>query len=86
MGGIATDQTLLDAFFYDETDSWYQHNLDVGNVYNSGGNYYLMISASIKKAAGTDIVAKVGVSGGSKVVDVLGASYPFTWMSGFLVG
>ena len=86
LGGIATDQTLLDAFFYDETDSWYQHNLDVGNVYNSGGNYYLMISASIKKAAGTDIVAKVGVSGGSKVVDVLGASYPFTWMSGFLVG
>ena len=86
LAGIATDQTLLDAFFFDETDNWYQHNLDVGNVYNAGGNYYLMISASIKKAAGTDIIAQVQIANGSKVVDVLGASYPFTWMSGFLVG
>jgi len=86
LGGIASDQTIIDAFFHDETDNWYQHNLDVGNVGNVSGNYYLMISATIKKAAGTDVIVQVEVHNGSKVVDVLGAAYPFTWFSGFLVG
>ena len=86
LGGLATDQTFLDAFFYDETDNWYQHSLDVGNVFNAQGYYYMKLSASIKKAAGTDIVAQIQIANGSKVVDVVGASYPWTWMTGFLVG
>ena len=83
---LATDHTILDAFFFDETDNWYQHNVDVGNVFNNSNNYYLTLSATIKMAAGVDVVAQVQVANGSKVIDVYGASYPFTWMTGFLVG
>ena len=86
VGGIATNHTQLDAFFNDETDNWYSHNLDVGNVFNNGNNYYLNISATIKKAAGTDIICQVQVFNGSKVVDLIGASYPYSWFSGYLVG
>jgi hypothetical protein len=86
LGGLATDQTFFDAFFFDETDNWYQHSLDVGNVFNAQGYYYFMLSATIKKAAGTDIIAQVQIANGSKVVDVIGAAYPWTWMTGFLVG
>ena len=83
---VATDHTFLDAFFFDETDNWYQHNVDVGNVFNNSNNYYFTLSATIKMAAGVDVVAQVQVANGSKVIDVYGASYPFTWMTGFLVG
>ena len=83
---VATDHTALDAFFFDETDNWYQHNVDVGNVFNNSNNYYFTLSATIKMAAGVDVVAQVQVANGSKVIDVFGASYPFTWMTGFLVG
>ena len=70
---LLPNHTFLDAFFFDETDNWYQHNVDVGNVFNNSNNYYFTLSATIKMAAGVDVVAQVQVANGSKVIDVYGA-------------
>jgi len=83
---VATDHTILDAFFFDGTDNWYQYNLDAGNVFNAGNNLYLPLAATIKLAAAAEVVMQLQVSNGSKVIDVFGAAYPTTWMTGFLVG
>ena len=86
LGGLTDSHTLVDAFFYDETDNWYQYSLDGGEVRNSGGNLYIPLGATIKMAAATEVVMQVQVNNGAAVVDIHGASYPFSWMTGFLVG
>lgn len=84
--GLTTSHTMLDAFFYDESDNWYQYNVNAANVRNNNEDIYLPLSATIKMAAGTEVILQIQVYNGAKVVDLFGASYPWTWMTGFLVG
>ena len=86
LGGLTTSHTLMDAFFYDGTDNWYQYNLGTSKTFNVSTNQYLPLGVTINLAAAAEVVMQVTAANGSAVVDVFGASYPFTWMTGFLVG
>lgn len=84
--GLTTSHTMLDAFFYDQSDNWYQYSLNAANVRNNNEDIYMPLVATIKMSAGTEVILQLQVYNGAKVVDIWGASYPFTWMTGFLVG
>ena len=86
LGGLTTSHTILDGFIADNSHNFYQFNLDAGNVYNGGSNLYLPVAAIIKMDSGDTASIKIVVSEGSKVVDVFGAGYPFSWFSGYLLG
>ena len=67
-------------------DTWYQNLHDMGNVFNPNGNLYLNVVAIVNMAASDTATLGIQVSNGTKIVDVLGATYPYTWFSGELLG
>jgi len=83
---VAGAHTSGDVHITASGDAWWQNLLDVGNVYNPNGNIYLNVSQIVNMAANDTATLVVQVSNGAKVVDVLGAAYPYTWWSGELLG
>jgi len=86
IGGITSSNTHLDTFFTAGGDNYYQYNLNPYAVMNNANNLYMPITAIIPMAASDTATLAVSTFYGTKVTDVYGGAYPFTWWSGWLLG
>jgi hypothetical protein len=84
LSGIASDHTVSDIRIEDNTDGWLQHR---NNIYAGAAGIlrYITLAAVFYMDASDTAGVTVIVYNGSKVVDVLGASYPYSWFSGCLL-
>lgn len=86
VGGVASGHhTIEPSFQHNNSDNMYQFNMKADNIFNNGNNIYMPLAAMWKLSASEVVRFYVTVIGGSAVVDVYGANYPFTWWSGMLV-
>ena len=84
--GLTSSHNRFQTSFYDGNDTWYQYALAASEVKTDTNRMYCPISHTLYCSASTVVKVSVQVFNGSKVVDITGAGYPWTWFSGALIG